>query len=581
MTAKYWGKGPKHWTPSQISFKSFHGFQTPIIPGLLERGESRIVAVSPKNTQEHSTTIPTRLCRWSIHYSNPLKYESIPSPPPNANDDSVEHFDIDDESTWKPWSDIDRDFTKTISEGLQTRSFTAIPSEELPIATELVTDSVQQSPGGLTTEAFGFAIMSRNEEVTDKQIGLMIDPPYNSTIYPYHLAVGFLDGAKACCTILETLVSGYPRDITLEYIDSMGHTVLDCLFVSVLRSHSTVSPPTLSDAFRDRVRFPGEEVDICGRWDADSPCIRQLYASGKPAIPVAWKHMFCHTSVQAVCHCIANIFARWSRPNPNIPSGLFSSRCSNCGVELKLGTLHSLVLVAFHLANNGMPGENLFGALACLVCLLTFRADPSTTSVISVTALLGCSSSDECQHLPLTAAELGARVPDDIIRNWSHNVQVGWKTFMTVLQLATDQYGDTDSTSEFQDEEDETCESEIHEYESEGNRRIYCKHHWLGTLWAAIQAELLTYRRITETDPWLSSRFDMEALLKGLGESKGPSADVLVDEGMLNRFSRCGLFINTVNPVYARREEACSTYYGNLDHWKRTKFIRPVRDIGD
>jgi len=38
----------------------------------------------------------------------------------------------------------------------------------------------------------------------------------------------------------------------------------------------------------------------------------------------------------------------------------------------------------------------------------------------------------------------------------------------------------------------------------------------LRRIWAAVQTEILTYRRINEHDPWISPNFDMDALLKSL-----------------------------------------------------------------
>jgi hypothetical protein len=64
-------------------------------------------------------------------------------------------------------------------------------------------------------------------------------------------------------------------------------------------------------------------------------------------------------------------------PRIDSVSGLFVRRCNNCGLELKLGPLHPLVVVAFYLAHLGMPGETLLGALAILVCLLSHGADAS------------------------------------------------------------------------------------------------------------------------------------------------------------------------------------------------------------
>lgn len=56
----------------------------------------------------------------------------------------------------------------------------------------------------------------------------------------------------------------------------MGHTVLDALMISILRSNTNVVPDHASSNFNPPNRFPGEEEVICGRWDAISPFVRAL-----------------------------------------------------------------------------------------------------------------------------------------------------------------------------------------------------------------------------------------------------------------------------------------------------------------
>ncbi len=179
------------------------------------------------------------------------------------------------------------------------------------------------------------------------------------------------------------------NSIGVNYINASGHTVRDSLLITILRSHSTVKPDVLGDTFAGQSRFPGDQVDPRGRRGADSPCMQHLYNSRIPVVPLEWKHMFCHTSVQAVCHHVAVMCLGTWRPNINAKSGLFTKRCQNCRSELKTGPLHALILIAFHVANSCLPGENLFGMIACLVCLLVYRVDPCDTAEISIPALFG------------------------------------------------------------------------------------------------------------------------------------------------------------------------------------------------
>jgi len=104
---------------------------------------------------------------------------------------------------------------------------------------------------------------------------------------------------------------------------------------------------------------------------------------------------------------------------------LFVRRCGNCGLELKLGPLHTLVVVAFHLAHRGMPGETLFGALAILVCLLSLGADPSLRTMISVENILGHAEPGRCCHKLIDASDLMEAVPHDFVAQWTTDCRTG------------------------------------------------------------------------------------------------------------------------------------------------------------
>lgn len=110
---------------------------------------------------------------------------------------------------------------------------------------------------------------------------------------------------------------------SLHYTNDRGHTVLDNLMIAILKGHTSCTPGQVDNAFKGQVRFSGEEVDICGRWDADSGCIRELLAKGIHRIPFQWEHKFCHTSIQTICHSIMTIWGTEHAPNINAYSGLF------------------------------------------------------------------------------------------------------------------------------------------------------------------------------------------------------------------------------------------------------------------
>jgi hypothetical protein len=197
------------------------------------------------------------------------------------------------------------------------------------------------------------------------------------------------------------------------YLDNHKHTVLDNLMITILKSHTNCPPVTVDDNWAKLKRFTGEEMDICGRWDADSPCIRELFAEGLATVPIEWKHIFCHTSAQAIFHSIGRMFGPMFAPSINTPSGLFRKTCQACRMDLILSPLHSLVLIAFHLATSGCQGENLFEMLACLVCLLVNGANPNLRVNISLDALMNRDTATRCTHELLDPWEFSQRVPED------------------------------------------------------------------------------------------------------------------------------------------------------------------------
>lgn len=453
-------------------------------------------------------------------------------------------------------------------------------------------------------------------------------------LYPLHLASTYLDGSKTCCSVFSDIVDGMPSgeaSIRRLYTNHLNHTVLDNLMIAILKAHTSCTPVMVDEAFKKERRFAGEEVDICGRWDADSDCIRHLHATGNPSIPQKWKHMFCHTSVQAITHCIGTLFSPHWGPDINTPSGIFLKRCSNeeCGLKLQLQPLHTLVVTTVYLAQLGSDGEALFGMIACLLCLLGKGANPLLKANVSLNALLNSGDSQYCSHLELDPLELAQKVPLSLISEWPEERITGWKTFCSILKLSQNEwkppgrprpstmspvppvddfrsiYGgffeETDDgiamvelptiDVDFENgnnEEDGYQEYVNESYDDESSLPGYCSDHdeestpyqqnffgknkTLATLWAAVQAELLTYRRISEGDPWISENFDMQSVLKGL-ESGRELSIRLVSKGMLKPFCNCGIFCDSEDPACIRVEEASSYYFSNLEDWNRTTYL--------
>jgi hypothetical protein len=265
-------------------------------------------------------------------------------------------------------------------------------------------------------------------------------------------------------------------------------------------------------------------------------------------------------------------------------SGLFVRRCTNCGLELKLGVLHALVVVAFYLAHRGMPGETLFGALALLVCLLRLGADAGLKVVMPVDQILGEVEPVRCCHKLMDASELMKTVPHEIIDKWSEDCRTGWMCILQVLLLRErGRNVDPDSGLGSDSCDLGPCDLGTRDFAEdfpahwvEGAEyqwlHLPCGNPQLGLLWATIQVELLTYRRIKTSDPWLSSRFSMRALRDWL-EKRSPSfCTSLVDGGLIRPHSPCGWFGSSEDFLIPTAEEVCEKYFMNMDVYDRASF---------
>ena len=579
-TAKHWGRGPQDWTADALGFNDDYqqkliSGSSPNTPGMSVDTPVNHNSLGRREIPDlftgSGTHTPSTLCRWSIHCAS-KSYTRIPSPP-----SSPSNFDLENEQDWPRWSgpQDSNTFTNKLSDNLASNKFSNIGLNDLPLATNQIAEAAQRSPRQLREEALGFSIMGGNAEMiinlmTEiREMSYEPDDLISVGFFPFHLAVSYLRGSKDCCLVLDGIQEGYPPSLRKLYINDLGHTILDQLMIAILKSHTSCSPGIVDPIFKKEKRFQGEDVDICGRWDADSDCVRKLLVKGTASIPFEWKHMFCHTSVQAICHCIGTIFGpNWS-PDINTPSGLFVRRCSNCGEKLALFPLHTLILVGVHLSQSGCKDENLFGILACLLCLLRNGANPLLKASVFVRALLGNDESNECEHEDLDPLELAKKLPGELKSKWSRSLTTGWQIVCSVLECSQKKWSKKISRrdSPYMEEEsgDQCPDNDFHEsfFDDEGV---------LSSLWAAVQTELLTYRRLKEGDGWISQNFDLEALKDSLLKGKAPRI-ALLKELMMKPFCACGEFQRQVVPACPLVDEASAYYFANLEDWNRSNFI--------
>ena len=573
QTAKNWGRGPRDWTAANLGFsqdQDLAALSLPGTPGMI--GESPR-ALNPNDKQAHLVKRPTQLCRWSIHVKD-IIYEDTPSPQAE-----YEHDDPENEDNWKNWpqSLMDPPFEEKIVIALQSNNFSSLSADELPFSAAQVASAASKSPNEVLVEAVGFSIIAGNFDLVEKLIRQAQSSSVDlSLLYPFHLAISYLDGSKNCCNILDLLYNWLPQEIQPYRVplNAFGHTTIDNLMIIILKNHTSTKPGFVDHTLAAESRFIGEEVDICGRWNAGSECYRDLLASGIPSIPFDWKHKFCHTSAQALCHCLDTLTARRAGESMLVtPSGLFLRYCQNCGQKLQLLPLHTLVLTAFQLARNGCHEEDLFGVLALLLCLLSHGANPCATAHISISALLDIESEERCAHEELSPADLAEQVPEAMTSTWPLLARRGWQLFCFVLRNSHHErsWEDLERVQwELIDEVDQsfsaTCD--VHwDFEMPSS---FGKSKVLGHIWASIQAELLSYRRLEETDSWTSEYFDMEELLTRLEGGDDISLGYLKQD-MLKPYCRCGKYGAGFDTAFL--EQTAKYYFSNLDDYERLTAI--------
>lgn len=575
-TAKNWGFGPRYWNANSLDFSNFE----PLFPGMSAAESDEVprnITISGVSVGEVATRReriqPSPLCSWSIHYECEILYDAVPET--NGFDESADNFQNQHSQAPWPASWYEQSFDEKLISGLEHNDFSTIETNGLPLAVPQIVKATEKAPDVLLREAFGFAIMGRNLDLIVELLYRIERTKMNMIgFYPLHLATSFLDGVTSCCNILGELLVFYSsishsiHNIRDLYVNDLGHTVLDNLMISILKSHTSTTPSVVDHQLRFQKAFAGEEVDICGRWDADSDCFRHLLLDCGGIVPKSWKHKFCHTSAQTICHCIS-LIDRKGKFNLSTPSGIFLNHCSECGLKMQLQPLHTLVMTAFQLASCGCPDEDLFGILACLLYLLVVEVDPLKEADVSAENLFKFGNTTGCSHQLLTAAELADCVPEADVETWPASARIGWQVFRRALWLAQ-----IASRELLELEELDECFCDYFEL-----AHIFHKQRRLGDLYAAIQTEFLTYRRLQEGDPWISKNFDLSLLLQDLQNIDGQLYSVeMVANSFLKPFCDCGAFKSTQTGIPSA-SDVCKYYFSNMDNWSRTKFI-PFPNLG-
>ncbi|KAK8110210.1 uncharacterized protein PG998_006667 [Apiospora kogelbergensis] len=444
-----------------IQGKILHNRAASLLSGHYDDLLGSIPQLTPSNRQ--LLLEPIGLCRWSIHITeDDLVYDEASSLPAEPFD----LCDIDNPDAWPSWPQGPNppDPVEHLQKALSTNQFSSIGTDILPLSSSKVARAAVQCPGEVLIESVGFAIMARNVELLSGllAVNLVSDNFQLKKLYPFHLAASYLDGAKSCCGVMRTLIllTRAGNEIKSLFVNDMGHTVLDTLMMHILKAHSSCLPEVVDEQFRGLHQFVGGEIDACGRWDADSPCIRHA-----------------DSSLRALCHTISDIYGFREAPDIHSRSGLFVRSCGHCGERLEPLPLHTLVLTTFHLASNSCEGETLFGSLACLVCLLDVGADPLMTAEISVKALLRADDGDCCTHEALDPLQLARYVPETVMETWAEGVQLGWKVFLAVLHLAQEKVWPDEEHGNYQDILD--CKHP--------NASDPVSYKPVGDLWASIQ----------------------------------------------------------------------------------------------
>ncbi|RYO91627.1 hypothetical protein DL766_003194 [Monosporascus sp. MC13-8B] len=201
MTAKYWGKGPRYWTVQTIEFKT--GTDKSLLePATLSDSHGSGSTPSAQSLQ------PKSECHWTIHHQGD-EYEALPDSP---EDGPMREYDIEDESTWPAWTS-----------SVDARTFNLLDDDD---------DDDDNDDDD-------------DDDDNDDDDDLLDDYSEWEKVYniyvemeALHLAATYLDGSRQCCSLISELTVFSDAG----EIDHFGHTVLDNIFLTILKSHTKVIP---------------------------------------------------------------------------------------------------------------------------------------------------------------------------------------------------------------------------------------------------------------------------------------------------------------------------------------------------
>ena len=605
-TAKHWGHGPLKWDAELLAFDRYQAR----IPLLIS--SSPLTGTRFARRKVNLPSLRHSLCHYTIHCDLDAVFRV-------DEDDILIPLAFEtpvtvDEQSWRAWSDAcaEAPLQERLLEGLKQNEFSTTTAEMLPIDVPEMIRATHSSDRRFLEEALGFAIIGRNHKLVSRLL-----EEINSEItsfYPFHLVTTYVDGSRTCCNILSTLLNHSKLKYRHTMTNNLGHTVFENLMITILRSHTSLRPAEVDDNLRDEKQFPGEETDICGRWDADSECYRNLLAAGISVVPFEWRHKFCHTSALTICHSLDALYGQSVDLFLKSLCVFFSKYCAPCGYKARLYPLHVTVLVAFNLAQYGTEDEDLFGMIAVVLCILAMGASTLDSISIPVSLYFDKEGSvpevvdPQCDHDELNPAQFAASIPDRYVQAWSEKAQTGWRFLCLILQVAQSegqereaQDSEADDTeaedteaddteaddTEADDTEAEDTEAEDTEADDTGfccRFYPYCseiipdflsKHETLRVLWNAVQTELLTYRRLDESNSWISDNFDIQAVLQSFEDGGEMNAGKLTVDGLMEYSCSCGSFNSEVfgRP---RAEEVSQEPISNLEkRWDLLRVIEP------
>jgi hypothetical protein len=532
-----------------------------------------------------------KLCKWTIHVRSDLWVylpDSAPSAEQNATPEDAQH----------------PTYEQRLHEAMRSNDFSAVTEEDLPLSLKRMSEIVAKSPTQIFQESVKFAIISRNIELLDEMLSRRDLGEHNmNAIAPLHLALTYLDGSRSCCAIFRMLLhASKTMKISLRAPGPSGLSLFDCIMIHILRNHTTMPPGVVNGDTLGEKTYGGEEVDACGRWDPASDVYRLLSQTGLP-IPPSWRHKFCYTSIQSICHCLLAL-GDWGA----FTSGsLFLRRCFHCGLKMALPPIHILVLTAWHVLILGTHDEDLFGMICVLLCVAT-SDPPRRLSELSELPFRSAQvapanftseppvEQDNCEHESLWPSELARKLMTLSLQDLQPRAMHGWSVFCRILEQIEGQYrwvslgvvpaNYTLAARDGADEDERLLfvffEETTEDVSWKGYDFSWCGHfdvdqglsfgrdNLLGHLWAAIQADILSHRRRQVGDAWTSEHLSI-TVIEAFLNSQDPTLLPVVSLGGLSRYCVCGKYDGDV--YIPRREQLCGEHLGNLDDGNMAAYV--------